>query len=264
MGITGIELVGWDDTRCRPIYQRNKASVSTVRQPSLSEEDENENRNTNKSKIRIEMNHGIRVSSLGRDMASELSAMSSSSLNDGRGEGPTMATKQTKLEIVVGTIKTVDCGTIMRRRRKAQTLSLLPPHTGCGRNATGVQEVVKKKRAYGAIKPVESGVQIIDSEGARLRLGWDEVKCRPIYEYLPRNRQNDVKSPSSATTTKTKTVTHVHHSHDDDEHAHDDIFHKKRITTQKKRVYATHFRKKTGLSRAVVDEMEIHSPTSIQ
>lgn len=187
--------------------------------PSLKE-DENEVRNTNKSKVHIEMN----------DVALDSSSISLSLLNDGRDEGPTTATTQTNLEIVLGTIKTVDCGTKISRRRKKRSLSLLPPITGCCRNATGVQ-VGKKKRAYGAIKSVESGIQI-ESGGAgnRLRLGWDEVKCRPINEHLPRNRQNNVKSPSSATTslpTKAKIVTSVHYGHDDNEHAHDDVFTKK-------------------------------------
>lgn len=280
MGSSGIlKLVGWDDARCRPIYRRHNqiSSVASASAVELASE-EDANGKTKKSKVRVEMNDEARVSSMVRDAALEIASITTSSLEDVLGDGTAMAMTQAK-QTTVETKKIMDCRTKTKRSKKARALSLSPPKTVISRNAKEFQlsDGKQRKRSYGpSAKPVESSIRVASGgacSSTRLRLGWDDVKCRPIYyEHSVHNAAHahaqDANSPTSTTTSLPKNkriLTSVNQAHEADVIVHSDSFRNKRMTvTQKKRVYATNFRRNAGLSRAVLEEMEIHSPTSIQ
>lgn len=304
---SGIELVGWDDARGRPIYRRHNAGANSTSAMALSlssssSEDANHLNNIKKPKVRIEMNDDRRVSSIGRDAAwLESSTISSSSLEDD-GTMTTTTLSQSKLA-TLETSNPAGSTTKKKRSRKARTLSISPSEivlvNGRNSNASGVQEEEGggkvRKRSYGTVKPVmlpnhhyhsSSGLRFgnnsksssssssSDGTGIRLRLGWDEIKCRPIYEHVPSKRTNairpttqdaDTTSCCSASLPRNKKwmTSFQCDEEGNDSSAHtDDSLHNRR--TQKKRVYVTHFRKKAGLSREILDEMDVRSLSSIQ
>jgi hypothetical protein len=279
MGSSGIlKLVGWDDARCRPIYRRADSDSSTIASVASASavalaSEEDANGKTKKSKVRVKMNDEARVSSMVRDAALEIASITTSSLEDVLGNGTAMAMTQAK-QTTVETKKKRDCRTKTKRSKKARALSLSPPKTVISRNANEFQvsDGKQRKRSYGtSAKPVESSIRVASGgacSSTRLRLGWDEVKCRPIYyEHCVHNAAHaaqDANNPSKLPK-NTKLLSSVNKEHEADDIVHSDSLHNKRTTTtQKKRVYATHFRRNAGLSRAVLEEMEIHSPTSIQ
>lgn len=292
---SGIELVGWDDARCRPIYRRHNASRQLSSSSSSSSEDAN--LNMKKSKVRIEMNDDRQDCSIGRDAAlSEPSAVSSpTSMGDAlrlHGDGTMTSMMQSKLATVDTTINPAGSTTKKKRSRNARALSLSPSKTVKSRNASGAQEGdgggKVRKRSYGTVKPVmlpnhhyhsssgsglenNSSSSSLSGTGIRLRLGWDEIKCRPIYEHARSNRNNAIRPTQDADTTpccsaslpkNKKLMSSFRYDDEGNDSAHTDSLNNKR--TQKKRVYVTHFRKKAGLSREILDEMDIHSLTSIQ
>jgi len=307
---SGIELVGWDDARGRPIYRRHNAGANSTSTMALSlplssssssSEDANHLNNIKKPKVRIEMNDDRRVSSIGRDAAwLESSTISSPSSLEDDGTMTTTTLSQSKLA-TLETSNPAGSTTKKKRSRKARTLSISPSEivlvNGRNSNASGVQEEEGggkvRKRSYGTVKPVmlpnhhyhsSSGLRFgnnsksssssssSDGTGIRLRLGWDEIKCRPIYEHVPSKRNNairpttqdaDTTSCCSASLPRNKKwmTSFQCDEEGNDSSAHtDDSLHNRR--TQKKRVYVTHFRKKAGLSREVLDEMDVRSLTS--
>ena len=281
MGSSGIlKLVGWDDARCRPIYRRADSDSSTIASVASASavalaSEEDANGKTKKWKVRVEMNDEARVSSMAmvRDAALEMASITTSSLEDVFRDRTAMTMTHAK-QTTVETKKIADCRTKTKRSKKARALSLSPPKTVISRNANEFQvsDGKQRKRSYGtSAKPVESSIRVASGgacSSTRLRLGWDEVKCRPIYyEHCVHNAAHaaqDANNPSKLPK-NTKLLSSVNKEHEADDIIHSDSLHNKRTTTtQKKRVYATHFRRNAGLSRAVLEEMEIHSPTSIQ
>lgn len=244
---SGIELVGWDETRCRPIYRHHNNTATTNTeivaaqhlQPrtSLSKDG---NLDIEKTKIRIDMNDKIRISSKGRSLEDALGDVKSSCTHIER------ATEKTT--------------TVSKKRsRKARTYSLSIKTISRSDVRNGGRE---RKRAYGKVKPVMVPHPSRCVDTRLILLGWDEKQCRPIYKYPPLKQNAIEASPNASSQNKNLMM-----SFNYDAKVNEDVSNKystTRITQKKSRVYTTQFRKKSGLSWAVRDEMEIHSPISIQ
>jgi len=110
----------------------------------------------------------------------------------------------------------------------------------------------ERRRSYGDVKPVSmsnkyaAATTAAASDGSAKVIGWDDAKCRPIYNAPPARNAQSEDSPDSYSPANKGDGSHMRNKR-----------------TQKKRVYTSLF-KKTGLSQAARDKMEIDSPFSIR
>ena len=114
----------------------------------------------------------------------------------------------------------------------------------------------EKRRSYGDVKPVWMSNKLA-STGAFGIIGWDDVRCRPIFHAPPRH-------PVPSNEASTCGITSIGKSlppSDDLRTPRGSSVHNKR--TQKKKVYSTLF-KKTGLSQTMRDVMGMDYPPPVR
>jgi hypothetical protein len=110
----------------------------------------------------------------------------------------------------------------------------------------------EKRRSYGDSKPVWTSTKVAprnESDGIVGLIGWDDAKCRPIYRATSRHYV-----PSNYASSWTDELSD---KSDPRPLKGSDVYQKR---PHKKKVYATLF-KKTGLSRAMRDEMDVNAPS---
>ena len=114
----------------------------------------------------------------------------------------------------------------------------------------------EKRRSYGDVKPVWMSNKLA-STGAFGIIGWDDVRCRPIFHAPPRH-------PVPSNEASTCGITSIGKSlppSDDLRTPGGSSVHNKQ--TQKKKVYSTLF-KKTGLSQTMRDVMGMDYPPPVR